>query len=187
MNKLPLARNKDVIVKGFEDEILIYDSLVDKAYCLNETSAAVYRACDGKTTFRELKKNHKFSDDLIFLALDELKAKKLLEERSAALYDSPLRGLTRREPISRVGLASIIALPLITSLLVPTAAMAQSGCTAGVGPGATQGLGGGCACPDPTPAGVLCGAGAVGTPGCKTGCVCRSLGICIGSCLGQCE
>jgi hypothetical protein len=125
MNKLPLARSNDVVVQQLGKEILVYDLLTHKAYNLNETCSVVYNACDGKTTFSDLKIKHKFTDDIIFLALDELKKDNLIEADS--LFVSPFVGMNRREVIRRVGLASMIALPVISSLVAPTAAMAQSG------------------------------------------------------------
>ena len=124
MNKLPLARSTDIVVQELGEEILIYDLNTHKAYNLNETSGTVYRACDGRTTFDELKLGTKLPDEIIFLALDELRRENLLEESQT--YSSPFGGMSRREAIRRVGLASMIALPVISSLIAPTAAMAQS-------------------------------------------------------------
>jgi hypothetical protein len=128
MNKLPLARSADIVVQSIGKEILIYDLITHKAYNLNETSSIVYQACDGKTSFDELRRKHSFTDDLIFLALDQLKEDNLVETDSS--FVSPFTGMSRREAIRRVGLASMIALPVISSLVAPTAAMAQSACTA---------------------------------------------------------
>jgi hypothetical protein len=124
MKKLPLARSTGIVVQELGKEILIYDLNTHKAYNLNETSSTVYQACDGKTTFDELKQKHKFTDDLIFLALDQLKADGLIED--GYFFISPFIGMSRREAIRKVGFASMIALPLISSLVAPTAAMAQS-------------------------------------------------------------
>jgi hypothetical protein len=49
--------------------VLIYDLNTHKAYNLNETSSIVYQACDGKTSFSELKSETNFTDELIFLAI----------------------------------------------------------------------------------------------------------------------
>ena len=125
MNKLPVARTTEIVVQELGKEILIYDLNTHKAYNLNETSSTVYKACDGKTTFDELRVKAKFTDDIIFLALDELKKENLLDKDKS--YNSPFVGISRREAIRRVGLASMIALPVISSLIAPTAAMAQSG------------------------------------------------------------
>lgn len=124
MNLLPKARSKNIIVQELEKELLIYDSKIDKAYNLNETSMIVFNACNGKTTFESLKHKHKFTDDLIFFALDELSRKDLLEDKVV----SPFDGMNRREIIRKVGFASFVALPVISSLIAPTSAQASSVC-----------------------------------------------------------
>jgi hypothetical protein len=124
MKKLPQIRTRDIVVQNLGKEVLIYDLNRHKAFNLNETAAAVYQACDGRTTFEELKIRNRFTDDLIYLALDQLKKDDLIEAGEA--FVSPLAELSRREAIRRVGLASLVALPVISSLVAPTAAQAQS-------------------------------------------------------------
>lgn len=125
---LPLVRSENLVVQNLDDEILIYDLTINKAFCLNETSLIVYQACNGKTTFEELKAEYSLNDEIIFLALDELKRHNLLAVETD--YQSPFAGMTRREVIRKVGLASMIALPLISSVIAPSAIQAQSGCAA---------------------------------------------------------
>ena len=45
-------------------------------------------------------------------------------------FKSPLAGMDRRQLIKKIGLSSMIALPLISSLVAPNAANAQSGALA---------------------------------------------------------
>jgi hypothetical protein len=90
-----------------EDEVLIYDTVSDKAYCLNETLAKVFNACDDKQTFDDLKRSYQFTDDLIFLALDKLKNKNLLADDDS--YQLPFAGMSRREAVRRVGFGTRIA------------------------------------------------------------------------------
>lgn len=132
MNKLPLARSTDIVVQTIGKEVLIYDLNTHRAYNLNETSSIVYHACDGNTTFSELKSKANFTDGIIFFAIDELRKNNLLENNS---FVSPFNDLSRREVIKKVGLASIIALPVISSLVAPTAAMAQSAGAGGIADG----------------------------------------------------
>jgi len=131
MKKLPMARTTDVVVQTLGKEVLIYDLDTNKAYNLNETSAAVFKACDGKTSVSEisflLSKQLKspVTEDFVWLALDGLKKENLIENEVE--ISMPFEGLSRREAIRKVGLASMIALPVISSLIAPTAAHAQSG------------------------------------------------------------
>ena len=123
--KLPKTRTENLLEQNLEKETLIYDLSADKAFNLNETSTIVYKACCDDLTFDELKRVSKFTDDVIYLALDELKRNHLLIDEN---YVSPFAGMNRREVIKKVGLASMIALPVITGLITPTAAHAVSGC-----------------------------------------------------------
>lgn len=133
--KLPQAKNRDIVVQELGKELLVYDLTTHKAYQLNETAMIVFNHCDGQTSFDDLKKKHKFTDDLIYLTLDQLKDDGLIGE-----YSSKFQGASRREVIKKVGLASLIALPLIASVVAPTAAHAQSDNAV------VCNTGGGCAC-----------------------------------------
>lgn len=125
--KLPKARTENIVEQNLGKETLIYDLLIDKAFNLNETLTVVYKACNGKTTFDELKGKHKFTDDFIYLALDELKQNDLLADES---YVSPFAKINRREVIKKVGLASMFVLPVISGLVAPRAVDAASGASA---------------------------------------------------------
>jgi hypothetical protein len=123
MKYLPAAKTVNLVVQELRDETLIYDQATDRMFCLNETSAKVFNHCNGRTSFEELKRKHKFTDDLIYLALDEFKAKDLLTNYESVHF----AGMSRREAVKRVGLASLVALPLISTLVAPTSTAAASG------------------------------------------------------------
>ena len=125
---LPKARTENLLEQNLEKETLIYDLSIDKAFNLNETLSVVYKACGRNLTFDELKHEYKFTDEFIYLALDELKRENLLAED----YKSPLGNVNRREVIKKVGLATMLALPLITGLIAPQAVNAAS--NSGSGP-----------------------------------------------------
>ena len=124
MKTFPNARNENIVVRNIGDETLIYDLVSNRAFCLNATLAKVYSVCDGKITFEEFKSRHSFTDDLIYFSLDELRRENLI--KTDTQYQSPLALLTRREIAKRVGLSTLIALPLITSLVAPNPAEAAS-------------------------------------------------------------
>lgn len=125
---LPQARTSDIIEQEADREILIYDLRNNKAYTLNETLKIVYKAC-GEQTFEDLKRKYKFSDDLIHFSLAELSANNLIENYQTGYF----AGLSRREVIKKVGLATMVALPVIAGLTAPQAAQAASGCVAANG------------------------------------------------------
>jgi hypothetical protein len=126
---IPNAKFDNLVVQEFANEILIYNLKNNKAYSLNETSTLVWKNCDGKKDITQIAAqieetlNQKVPEDLVWLALDNLKKEGLitLEGDSAKLV-----GINRREVIKKVGLATMAALPLLVSITAPTAANAQS-------------------------------------------------------------
>jgi hypothetical protein len=129
-NIYPKSRRANIVVQDAGNEVLIYDLAKNKAYCLNQTSALVWQNCDGNNSVadisRELSGKAKIdvSDEMVWLALDGLKRDDLLENGDE--FEINFNGLNRRQIIKKVGLASMIALPIISAVIAPTAAAAQS-------------------------------------------------------------
>jgi hypothetical protein len=148
LNTNPISRRSNVVVQDLENEVLIYDSNLDRAFCLNRTAALVYQLCDGTRTIAEVSRRmsdrlrNPVSEDFVYLALDELRKNDLLENGTD--YVSPFAGMARRQAVRRIGLASMIALPMISSLISPIAANAGSLAAAGQ-PCAPAGSQGNCA------------------------------------------
>jgi hypothetical protein len=144
------------------EEILVYDMETNKAHCLNETAAFVWRACDGTNSVSDIKrlfdkKSGKTVDEnLVWLAIDQLNESNLLAEQIKADFN----GQTRRQIIKKIGLAAVIAFPVVSSLVAPTAALAV-GCS-GVANG-TACTGGACC------AGTCCAGLTAGMPELCTG------------------
>ncbi|MBX7170093.1 MAG: PqqD family protein [Pyrinomonadaceae bacterium] len=132
LNSYPLSRKDNLVVQESADEVLLYDFNSNRAYCLNETSAVVWELCDGKSSVADInqklsqKLNQQTSEELVWLALDQLKKEKLLSNHEEIKID--YKGLSRRDAIRKVGIASLVALPLILSLHTPVAATASSVC-----------------------------------------------------------
>lgn len=143
-NRVPKARQEQLIVKELPDELLIYDLKRDKAHCLNETAALVWKNCDGNKTVDELRElmeenaGSPVPEEMIWLALDQLETFRLLDE--AAVKPAKFAGMNRRDMVRRVGFAAI-ALPVILSIVAPTA-QAQASL---IGPGGCCGSPGQCA------------------------------------------
>lgn len=117
----PKIRDKNIVVQNLKNEILIYDLAIDKAYCLNETAAAIYQNCDGVTTFDELRRKSRkdISDEVIWLAIEELSKQNLLAEKMES-------GVSRRSLLQKAAFSAVV-LPLISMIIAPRAAQAQSG------------------------------------------------------------
>ena len=128
----PKVRKENLVVQELNGELLIYDLDANKAFCLNETSALIWQACDGNKDVSEIRNfvgkqlNSSVTDDFVWLALDQLKKENLIENKEEII--SVFDGMSRREVIRKVGLASVIALPLVAGLVAPKAAMAGSVC-----------------------------------------------------------
>lgn len=126
----PLSRQADILVQDLDNELLVYDLQINKAYCLNQTSALVFELSDGSKTVSEIselmsqKLGISVSEDFIWLALKELEKENLL--KNGEQLSNYLAGLSRREIVKKVGLASMIALPIIASVVAPSALAAQS-------------------------------------------------------------
>ncbi|MCB1022955.1 MAG: PqqD family protein [Acidobacteria bacterium] len=130
MSGKPMVRDHDLVFQVSGNELLIYDLKKNKAYCLNETSALIWNLCNGKNTAAEISgriSSHlgaQVSEDFVLLALNQFADDELMQNDNAAFSVS--RGLSRRELIRKVGFASAVALPLISSITAPKAASAQS-------------------------------------------------------------
>jgi hypothetical protein len=124
-NYAPRARQEDLVIEGLGDETLVYDMLNHKAHCLNRTAALVWNRCDGKATVAEMsvaleKEFHTpVGSEVIWLALEQLGKVKLLSDRLPGSVSQ--QAMSRRAVIKKIGLGAAVALPLVTSILAPTA------------------------------------------------------------------
>ena len=130
MKALPRARQASLIIKEVEGETLIYDRDSDEAHCLNLTAASIWKSCDGQSTVSEIAgrlgtdMKAPVDENVVWMALDQLEKFKLLE-KPVDIPQTFVSGMTRRQAVRALGVAAI-ALPVITSIIVPTAALAQS-------------------------------------------------------------
>ena len=53
MNDYPKAKSAELVVSELENELLIYDLKINKAFRLNETSAMVRQLCGGRNSISE--------------------------------------------------------------------------------------------------------------------------------------
>ena len=126
----PLARTNGLVVQEVPNEVLVFDMETNEAHCLNETAAMVWKHCDGETSvakIAEILGNDKGSDvnnEVVWLAIDQLKEHKLLEKH----VESKFAGRSRREVLRKIGMASMVALPIIASMAAPTSVLAQTSC-----------------------------------------------------------
>lgn len=142
----PLVRKNNLVIQEFENEVLIYDLKTNKVFGLNQTLSLVWQLSTGDKTISEIagimseKLDSKVGEDFVWLALTQLKKEKLIEndEAISSIFD----GTTRREVIKKIGFGSLIALPVISSVIAPAAVQAQSSGNCGTSPNIALG----CSC-----------------------------------------
>lgn len=144
-SQIPEARQEGLVIQDMPLEVLVYDLQTNKAHCLNQTAAFVWKACDGKNTVTDITdmfsqiSDNPVNEDLIWLAIDQLSEKNLLKTELITKF----HGESRRSVIKKIGFAAVVALPVVASLVAPTSALANASC--------------GC-----LPDGITCGSGCAG-------------------------
>jgi hypothetical protein len=128
---IPKARHNELVVQELEDEVLVYDLKSHQVHCLNRTAALIWEHCDGKQTVRglarllEQKLGVVTDEEVVWLGLRQLNKYHLLQEQMAPSA-GPER-ISRRELGRRLGAVAALTLPLIISVVAPTAAQAATG------------------------------------------------------------
>ena len=143
MNKPnPKARREGLLIEELPTELLVYDQKSHRAHCLNASAASVFRSADGSMSVAEIARaagerlQAPFSEDLAWLALQELDKHDLLETPLPLVPQGP----TRRDVLSAGGAAAVL-LPLVLAMTAPTPGYAQSNGT-GASTGAKSELAG---------------------------------------------
>lgn len=131
----PMARQNGLVVQEMPDEVLVYDLDTNKAHCLNQSAAFVWRSCDGNNSVADIVRQFettggKVTEDFVWLAIDQLNENGLLEGTANPKF----AGQSRRQVLKTIGLASMVALPVIASLVAPQNAFGALSCACtGVG------------------------------------------------------
>ena len=50
----PMARQNGLVVQEMPDEVLVYDLDTNKAHCLNQSAALVWKSCDGNNSVGDI-------------------------------------------------------------------------------------------------------------------------------------
>ena len=124
----PTARRDELVIQEMQDETLVFDVRSNKAHCLNGTASEIWKFCDGKSSVSQIKSllenrtGKNISEDLVWLAIDQLNDKELMESG----FEKKFATQNRRQVLKKIGLATAIALPIVASITAPTAAMAAA-------------------------------------------------------------
>ena len=126
--RLPRVRTERLLVQDVLDEIVVYDLDRNAAHSLNPAAASVWTECVRQTPRAE-------AVELLSQTLGPGKGEAALDyglaqlQRARLLQDPIARagGMSRRAVMRRIGLAAAAAsVPIVTSLVAPPAAHAQS-------------------------------------------------------------
>lgn len=129
----PCRREVGVLFEAVDDELLIFDSEVQRAHSLNSCAARVWRACDGSRSVSELAVECEVDEATALLALERLRDVNLLEQteieiqlpgRSAESDGVSRRVMLRQSVLAGAGVG--LAIPVIRSIAAPSIAMASS-------------------------------------------------------------
>jgi hypothetical protein len=121
----PRRRDQGLTVESIGDELLVFDQLSQRAHSLNKTAADVWQACDGTRSPEQLAEHCQLDPLAVDLALGNLTDSDLLTEPAATGERVSRRTAIRRMAITGAGIG--VALPVIRSIVAPSAAMATSG------------------------------------------------------------
>ena len=128
---LPRGIRSNISVQQIGSEVLIYDELRHKAFCLNATSAAIWGLCDGEHTPAEIasaasvKLAIPIDEEIVRLGLRDLRRDGLVGPSAEIAAVQPV---SRRVILQRIGGGAAIMLPMVAAVMAPTAAQAYSGC-----------------------------------------------------------
>lgn len=134
----PLARESALLVETLGQELLVFDSERQLAHSLNPVASIVWRACNGVRDPLEIATHCGLDPDAVALALATLSDNGLLAQpMPSGEATGGVPGLSRRRMLKRTAAAGVgigFGLPVITSIVVPSAAAAGSVGGGGAGP-----------------------------------------------------
>lgn len=139
-NANPKTRRRGLIIEELPSELLVYDETNHRAHCLNASAASVFKSADGTRSVAEIARESSerlgatFSEDLTWVALEELDKNELLETTLPLVPES-----AARRSFLAIG-ATAMLLPLVLAISAPTPAFAQSGPVTGAVGASSTGL-----------------------------------------------
>jgi hypothetical protein len=122
----PRRRRDALIVHELPDEVLVYDTKRDKAFCLGRNLAGIWRRCTGRRTPRQIAQalerelGSPVAEDVVGVALHRLGKARLL---SGPVEAVPGARRTRRELLRRAAALGGLS---ILAVSAPTAGQAAS-------------------------------------------------------------
>jgi hypothetical protein len=137
-DRMPEARADGLLTEQVGDEVVVYDTESKDVHCLSPLAAAVFEHCDGRSDPAAIAESvgvrlgRPVTKGEVSEAIAQLEERSLLERPPLLLHQE---GVSRRDlakKTARVG-AAVASVPLITSIVAPTAAMAATQIPSGCG------------------------------------------------------
>jgi hypothetical protein len=127
----PRCTRQRVSIRQVGTETLVYDEDRHTAYCLNQSSAVIWKLANGERSIDQIRAaaslelDAPVSTELVLFAVDALRADGLIEPSASAAV-AP--AVSRRSMLQTLGIGGALLLPAIAAVVAPTAAQAYSGC-----------------------------------------------------------
>ena len=121
-------KQKKLIARRIDDELLLFDEETSIAHCLNGIAAEMWMACERENTAAKVAEALRtrwpgVDEEVVLASLSRMVADGLLDER----IDEENISTARRELIRKLGFTAAVVLPIVvTSVLIPPAASAAS-------------------------------------------------------------
>ena len=122
-------QSENLLIEELPNELMIFDPARNKAFCLNQTAAFVWRHANGKNSVAEIANRlaqpsgKPVDEGVVWFALEVLEKDGLL---GSSMAPPPTAHVTRRDLLHKMGVGAI-ALPAVTVLFVsPAKAHASS-------------------------------------------------------------
>ncbi len=128
----PVAKSENLLVEEVAGELVIYDTSTDRAHCLNESAAAIWRHCDGTRSVEKLA-NHLFpklepsdATQIVRVGIERLRRRRLIN--GATVAGQPVDP-SKRQMLKKIAILAAtagIVTPIVSSIIAPTPASAAS-------------------------------------------------------------
>jgi hypothetical protein len=132
--RTPCRIKNGVSIQHIGAETLVYDAQRHLAFCLNPICATVWNLADGSRSVEQLgiaasaQLGAEVSAELVALTLQTLRADGLIAPPAPDFTAWPAPALSRRALLKRLGTGGAMLLPVVASIVAPTAAQAYNGC-----------------------------------------------------------
>jgi hypothetical protein len=121
-------KQKKLIARTIDDELLLFDKKTSTAHCLNGIAGEMWMACKRQSSAADVtdflrSRWPEMEEEVVGASLSRMAAAGLLEET----IDEENISTARRELIRKLGFTAAVVLPIVvTSVLIPPAASAAS-------------------------------------------------------------